>query len=276
VIQFEKPKSIKEISDMDSSLETKVVIVTGCASGIGLATARKLLDLGAVVHGIDRAEKLLKAIESDVFIFHGGVDVSSRSAVTEVYQKIRERNENVYGLVNCAGIAPYSGTYLETDEDYLTTVAVNQHGTWFMSTEFLRHIEEHTPKEGDRPKPSTSHALVNIGSSASLQGYSALTAYVTSKHAILGMTRSWAIDYAQFGVRINVVAPGGVDTPLARAQEQHSGPRSGNTERGMNPVPMARMADPSELANAIVFLLSDQASYITGQVIPVNGGYPTY
>jgi NAD(P)-dependent dehydrogenase (short-subunit alcohol dehydrogenase family) len=266
----------EQSQNMDCSIHKKVIIVTGSASGIGLATVSKLLDLGAVVHGIDRAEKVLKGIESDNFTFHGGVDISCRATVTEVYRKIREKNEDIYGLVNCAGIAPYSGTYLETDEDYLATIGVNQHGTWFMGTEFLRHIEKHTPKEGNTPKPSTSHALVNIGSSASLQGYSALTAYVTSKHAVLGMTRSWAIDYAQFGVRVNVVAPGGVDTPLARAQEHHSGPRSGNTERGMNPVPMARMADPSELANAIVFLLSDQASYITGQVIPVNGGYPTY
>lgn len=261
---------------MAAFFESKVIILTGAASGIGLATAQKLLNLGAVVHGIDRAVKVLADIKSAGFTFHGGVDISSRLAVNEVFQKIRENEENIYGLVNCAGIAPNSGAYLETDEDYLTTVGVNQHGTWYMGTEFLRYIETRTPKPESTLASEGQYAMVNIGSSASLQGYSALSAYVTSKHAVLGMSRSWAMDYAQFGVRINVVAPGGVDTPLARAQDNVKGPRGNNTERGMAPVPLARMADPSELANAIIFLLSDQASYITGQVLPVNGGYPTY
>ncbi|RVX74093.1 hypothetical protein B0A52_01925 [Exophiala mesophila] len=261
---------------MAAFFEAKVIILTGAASGIGLATAQRLLELGAIVHGIDRAAKVLADVKSPAFTFHGNVDISSRSAVKEVFQKIKEKEGNIYGLVNCAGIAPNSGAYLETDEDYLATVSVNQHGTWYMGSEFLRYIEARTPLSAGARAPEGQYAVVNIGSSASLQGYSALSAYVTSKHAVLGMSRSWAIDYAQFGVRINVVAPGGVDTPLARAQDNVNGPRANNTERGMAPVPMARMAESTELANAIIFLLSDKASYITGQVLSVNGGYPNY
>ncbi|KEF52202.1 uncharacterized protein A1O9_11829 [Exophiala aquamarina CBS 119918] len=201
---------------MSSLFDKKVVVVTGAASGIGLATVPKLLDLGATVHGVDRASKLVAALKGDHnFTFHGGVDISSRAVAKGVFQNIRQTEDKMYGLVNSAGIAPYSKAYLETDEDYLATIGVNQHGTWYMGTEFLRYIEAKTPLSANGRAPEGQYAIVNIGSSASLQGYSALSAYVTSKHAVLGMSRSWAIDYAIFGVRINVVAPGGVDTPLA-------------------------------------------------------------
>jgi NAD(P)-dependent dehydrogenase (short-subunit alcohol dehydrogenase family) len=265
-----------------ASLKDKVIIVSGGASGIGLATVLKLAQLGARVHAIDLAVKAAADLPSKNVTFHGSVDVSSRASVSEVFGTIRakEGKGSFYGLVNCAGIAPYSGGYLQTDEEYLATVAVNQHGTYFMTTELLRDFEADeangtvSDEPGPGPVPEGKGAIVNIGSSASIRGYSTMGAYCASKHAVLGLTRSWAMDYARFGVRINCVAPGGVDTPLARAQWYHEGPRAKHADDGMAPIPLARMGRPDELAETIAFLLSDASSYITGQVIPVNGGYP--
>lgn len=272
-----------------TSLAERVIIVTGGASGIGLGTVIKLAELGAKVHAVDQVPKISSSeapwMNKNV-TFHGSVDVSQREVVNGVFNEIVQiESSGVYGLVNCAGVAPYSGGYLQTDEEYLSTVAVNQNGTYFMTTELLRYIEKQHEKHstnangattngGIHAVPEGRYAIVNIGSSASVRGYSTMGAYCASKHAVLGLTRSWAMDYAQFGARINCVAPGGVDTPLARAQWKHQGPRKEHADDGMAPIPLKRMGRPSELADAIAFLLSDASSYITGQVVPVNGGYP--
>jgi NAD(P)-dependent dehydrogenase (short-subunit alcohol dehydrogenase family) len=137
-------------------------------------------------------------------------------------------------------------------------------------------INKESPNEGRTGiAPSQTRAsIVNIGSSASLCAWPTLTAYTASKHAVLGLTRSWSMDWAHKGVRVNLVAPGGTDTPLARAQLADTEGRGQALTEGLVMIPLGRLGLPEEQADACVFLLDDGSSYITGQVIPVNGGFP--
>lgn len=272
---------------MATSLANKAYVVTGAASGIGLATVRKLLARSATIHMLDSAKSFPELInatgngkndEYKVFQYPS-VDVSSRASVSQAFKNILSRTPQIDGLVNSAGICPSSGGVLENDETFDRTIDVNLKGTWNVGTELLRNILESRSRSSIKAawewKAGNGGAcsVVNIGSSASYYGFSTLGAYVASKHAVLGLTRSWALDFAPHGVRVNLVAPGGVRTPLSQAQFDDA--ERGDMSREVFPlIPLKRFAEPEELADAIVFLLSDQSSYVTGQVLKVNGGWP--
>ncbi|KAH0847593.1 hypothetical protein Z517_01875 [Fonsecaea pedrosoi CBS 271.37] len=273
-----------------TSLANRAYIVTGAASGIGLATVHKLLARSATVHLLDRAASFPESIDatakrntaSGAKVFsYPSVDVSSRPSVSQTFQTILSRTPQIDGLVNSAGICPSSGGILENDETFHKTIDVNLTGTWNVGTELLRYILAKKPKNGEKsaypwkwvPGHSGACSVVNIGSSASYYGFQTLGAYVASKHAVLGLTRTWALDFAPHGVRVNLVAPGGVRTPLSQAQFDDA--ERGDMSREVYPlIPLKRFGEPEELADAIVFLLSDQSSYITGQILKVNGGWP--
>ncbi|KAF3384452.1 3-oxoacyl-[acyl-carrier-protein] reductase FabG [Penicillium rolfsii] len=245
-----------------------VYVVTGGSSGIGRAIVTKLLDLSAVVHAIDIQEKMDPMPSSTppgTFYFYPGVDVSSREKVSEAFKLITERSPKIDGLVNSAGIAPIGPDLIESDECFQRIMSVNVGGVWNAGTECLQRLVE--TSSGTESSPvERIFSMVNIGASASLQGFSRVAVYSASKHAILGLTRSWAKDFASRGARINCVAPGFTDTPLLKA--------GADDLAGMfDQVPMKRWASPSEIADVAVYLLSDASSYITGQVIPVNGGW---
>ncbi|TPX08501.1 uncharacterized protein E0L32_009988 [Thyridium curvatum] len=269
------------------SLARKVFIVTGGASGIGLATVRKLIANQAVVHIVDRVAtppEEVKGLTNEHVHFHGGIDISSRQQVTELYDQITSLSKQVDGLVNSAGICPTGNGYFEPDDVFQKILTVNVVGAWNMTTALLKMIHEETPNHGPPtagPPPEGRASIVNIGSSASLTPFPMLTGYIASKHALLGLTRSWALDWIHVGVRTNLVAPGGTDTPMARAQwidsaRQGAGTKLGGSDIPNRQKPMGRSATAEEQADSVIFLLSDNSSYINGQVIPVNGGYPNH
>ncbi|KAJ9640796.1 hypothetical protein H2204_003085 [Knufia peltigerae] len=265
---------------MAATTISKSFVVTGGASGIGLATAVKLLRSGATVHVVDRASSLPPQLEGGnkkSMFYYGSVDVASRTSVRDTFSKIFSRSPDIYGLVNSAGIVGSSGVRIESDEAFERTMAVNVQGTWNCATEFLRHVETNTTPQS--PIKEGRASIVNIGSSATLKGFPTLAAYCASKHAVLGLTRTWAEDFAPLGVRVNLIAPGGIDTPLTRsvlARAAAVAPDGGKQleAHAAAMVPLKREGRPEEIAEAIVFLLQDTASFITGQVLPVNGGYP--
>lgn len=256
----------------------KTYIVTGAGSGIGLETVRKLVDASAVVHAVDKISVPPPDYSnwSSQAYFHGSVDVSSRDDVTKLYERILARSPRIDGLVNSAGVCPGGDGYLQTDETFDLTMSVNVKGTWNITTAFLRILNEESPNTGrDGSSPGGTRAsIVNLGSSASLCAWPTLTAYTASKHAVLGLTRSWSHDWAHKGVRVNLVAPGGTDTPLAREQLSDEVGRGEALTAGLALIPLGRMGRPEEQADVILFLLGEKSSYITGQVLPVNGGYP--
>ena len=155
-------------------------------------------------------------------------------------------------------------------------MAVNVIGTWNITTAFLEMVNKESPDVGrsGTPPSGARASIVNIGSSASLCAWPTPTAYTASKHAVLGLTRSWSLDWAHKGIRVNLVAPGGTDTPLARAQLSDPEGRGEALTAGLAMIPLGRLGRPEEQADTIMFLLGDGSSYITGQVIPVNGGFP--
>lgn len=253
---------------MPNSVSGKAYVVTGGFSGIGLATVDKLLSESAIVHAVDLSKTPPLQLTSNKSVYtYPAVDVSSREQVTALFKSILKATPEIYGLVNCAGICPVSASVIESDETFKHVLNVNVIGTWNTCTEFFQQVLQR--QQENLPKLNTS--VVNIGSTASLKGFPTFTAYVASKHAVLGMTRSWALDFVDAGVRVNAVAPGLTKTPMVAAQLEDTGVR-GEAFRSKPVNPQNRYGEPEEQAEAILFLLSDAASFITGQALPVNGG----
>jgi NAD(P)-dependent dehydrogenase (short-subunit alcohol dehydrogenase family) len=267
----------------------------GACSGIGLALTRTLAALGAVVYGADIASTAPQDIR-----IHERVhltlqcNVSDRQACKAFLDSIVGRLD---GVVNCAGIAGWEGR-IGTDELYQETMAVNVTGTWNMATEALQRMSDQEKLEVPGVVPGSVRSIgqgsiVNVGSGASLRGVAGLAAYTASKHAVLGLTRSWARDFPK--LRVNLVAPGqhepfqhrairylltlnlgATDTPLVAASAVGApvdDPKITFGKAQVAAIPKGRMAYATDIADAIVFLLSDWSSFVTGQCLPVNGGH---
>jgi NAD(P)-dependent dehydrogenase (short-subunit alcohol dehydrogenase family) len=184
---------------MDPRLfSSKVYVVTGGANGIGLATTKQLLRYGAYVYILDINEGQSNEL---VTIYHDHVtyiynDVRDRKNCHEVVQSIIARHGCIDGLVNNAAVCLLEGE-LPSDELFASVVDINIRGVWNMGVEVLEHMK----KQG-------RGNVVNIGSVSSLCGVARIPVYTMSKHAVLGLTRTWALDFAKYGIRVNCVAPG--------------------------------------------------------------------
>lgn len=246
------------------SLSGQAFVVTGGASGIGRATVQKLLQLSAIVHVLDKSTAFTESAHNGQLFSYPGVDVSSRQDMTRIFDNISEQSHSLRGLVNCAGILTQSPTSAEGDESIRQLWNVNVFGTWIAATEFHRCLQK-TPERGSTGAPGSSVSIVNVGSMASLKGMVGLSGYVASKHGVLGLSRSMAQEWGPEGIRVNCVAPGGVKTPMTQGFDgQDSGPfRSAYKQ----------VAEPEEIADTILYLLSDKSSNISGQVIESNGGW---
>lgn len=241
-------------------------IVTGGASGIGLATVKKLLHLGATVHVVDVSNQRLELSTSPGTLWvYPGVDVSSRDAMSKTFKEIGERSPVLRGMVNCAGIVKPTPTLggSESDQAFKAVLDVNLMGTWNSSTEFISLVAPSSTTDTQ----NIWRSVVNVGSLAAFKGIQHMSAYVASKHAILGLTRTWAQEWAPHRVRVNAVAPGLIKTPLVGngAHLPEGGPLASVS---------GRLGEPEEVADSIMFLLSDAASYVNGQMVEVSGGLP--
>jgi NAD(P)-dependent dehydrogenase (short-subunit alcohol dehydrogenase family) len=268
-------------ASLSMSLANRAYVVTGGFSGIGLATVHRLIQRAATVHVLDRASSAPSSLADNKAQIHvyPSTGVSSRESVHSTFEKILSRTPKIHGIVNSAGICPSSGGVLENDETFHATIDVNLTGTWNVATEYLRRVQSNSltsePEKAHvwQPGQSGNCSIVNIGSSASYYDFGTLGAYTASKHAVLGLTRTWALDFAPLGIRVNLVAPGGTSTPLSK--QQFDDAERGDMSRDVfRLIPLKRFAEQEEIADAITFLLSDQSSYITGQILPVNGGWP--
>ncbi|KAI3394414.1 hypothetical protein diail_2826 [Diaporthe ilicicola] len=252
------------------------IAVTGGCSGIGLALVKTLLELGATVFVADIATKAPDDLTNrDNVHFTLGCNITLRDACQDFVDSIPGRLD---GLVNSAGISTWEGK-IATDELYQRTMDVNVTGTWNMGTAALARMQT----QEDIKVPGIVHgsvrnigagAIVNVGSGASLRGVAGLASYSASKHAVLGLTRSWARDFP--ALRVNLVAPGATETPLVEASmagAPRNDPSIAFGSAQVSSIPKGRMAYATDVADAIVFLLSDWSSFITGQCLPVNGGH---
>ncbi|OGE54877.1 hypothetical protein PENARI_c005G02786 [Penicillium arizonense] len=257
---------------MDPSLfSSKVYLVTGGNRGIGFAITSQLLDYDAFVYVVDIGQEpspALQAIANERLYYHSG-DVRDRIECQALLQKIVGTHSRLDGLVNNAAICPLEGASPD-DSMFDEVIDVNLNGVWNYGTAAIHQMKTQ----------SSGGSIVNIGSTSSLVGVGRLPAYTASKHAVLGLTRSWAIEFAGQGIRVNCVAPGGTDTAMARTPLRTvMGPRFGMEksedellEMVAKSIPVGRIGKPEEIANTVCFLLSELASYVTGQIVHTAGG----
>ncbi|KAF2218994.1 putative short chain alcohol dehydrogenase [Elsinoe ampelina] len=251
------------------SLNNKVFVVTGAASGIGRALVVKLLDQSATVHSIDLSEIPPLDDHPGKHVSHSKVDVSSRSAVAAVFKAVAEQQRDIWldGLVNCAGLLRDGACTTDSkgDENFAACWQVNVMGVWNMITEYHAYLLALRAKDAARYGKTTT-SIVNIGSMASVRGIPYMTAYVASKHAVHGITRALAQELGPAGFRVNTIGPGQVNTPMIanRYQAPVDGKYTGAYKT---------MSEPEEIADTAIFLLGPGSSSIAGQIIEVNGGW---
>lgn len=226
----------------------KTAIVTGGGTGIGLATAARLAQDGyrVIAAGLDREEALPAGVE---FL---AVDVTRPADIATL---IAAAGERVDALVNCAGIIRHEREW--EPDDFRLVMEVNVTASLSIATAALPALE------------AAGGAVVNIASMWSYFGSAGAPAYATSKGAIVALTRSMAVAWGKKGVRVNAVAPGWVETRLSSKamNDPERAPRIGAR------IPLGRWAQPAEVANVIRFLVSPEAGYVHGVVLPVDGGY---
>jgi NAD(P)-dependent dehydrogenase (short-subunit alcohol dehydrogenase family) len=250
-------------------LKDKSCYVTGAASGIGEAVTQRFLEEGARVALVDRDGERLARVGDEFRRTYGDsawpvhLDVQDEAGVARSISELLERWGELHVAVNCAGILGPVGKLHETDTAaYRELISNNLDGIFHC----MKHELAAMLKSG-------GGSLVNIASAAGLVGFPSAAAYTAAKHGVVGLTRTTAIDYAGDRIRVNAIAPGGVDTPLIRATTC-STPEGQQMIEAMHP--MKRLASPREIANAALFLASDEASFITGAVYAVDGGWTTW
>jgi len=236
----------------------KTALVTGAARGIGLATSKLFAEQGYQVAMVDRDKEALFAEEKNV---PGGraflADISDEIAVSRMMADVLKWSGRLDVLVNNAGVADF-GPIEETNfERWRTVFATNLDGTFLCSQAATPHLKERG-----------GGAIVNIASISGIRASTLRVAYGTSKAAIIHLTQQQAIELGEFGIRANCVAPGPVQTKLAMAVHSQD-----IIEAYHDAIPLNRYGREDEIASAIVYLVSDAASYITGQTLSVDGGF---
>ncbi|MEV8593815.1 2,3-dihydro-2,3-dihydroxybenzoate dehydrogenase [Streptomyces sp. NPDC052012] len=251
-------------------MDGKVALVTGAAGGIGEAVARALGERGAVVAAVDRdADRLWRVVDK---LRADGLeaqalpaDITSGTDVEAVVEEAETRLGPLEYLVNGAGVLRLGHVRNLTDEDWTTTFAVNATGVFLMSRAVV-----------NRMLPRRRGAIVTVASNAAATPRVQMAAYAASKAAATMFTKSLGLEVARDGIRCNVVAPGSTITPMLTSMwHDESGPRhtvEGRLDAFRVGIPLGKLARPSDIAGAVAFLLSDEASHITLHALTVDGG----
>ena len=240
----------------------KVAIITGSGDGIGAATAMRFAQEGAAVIVADKDEANAHAVCARISAAGGKAaacrtDVRSLSDIEAMIAFTADRFGPANFLVNNAGVGAQK-EFLDTPLEMLDTMfEVNLKGTFMCAQAAAREMV----KLG-------GGAIVNVSSHSGLLGSNGRAAYAASKGGVIAMTRVMAIDLAQFGIRVNAIAPGPIDTPRIRVQHNEE-----RHQAWLCAVPLARIGAPEEVASVAAFLASDDASYVTGQSLAVDGGF---
>ena len=239
----------------------KVVIITGASTGIGAATASKLLSFGAKVYNFDIIEKKNENVS---FI---KCDVSDYNSVKSAVAKVVEVEKRVDLLFANAGIHLFANIEETSIEEFEKVLDVNIKGVYYILKEVIPIMKEQN--EGK---------ILLMGSDQSFVGKGRSSVYGLTKGAIAQLTKSTAIDYAPYNIKVNCICPGTIDTPLLdKAVDRFKSLTGMQNDEVMKLLeeaqPIQRIAKPEEIANMACYLLSDENSFMTGSLVPVDGGY---
>ncbi|AXH60944.1 SDR family NAD(P)-dependent oxidoreductase [Providencia huaxiensis] len=241
----------------------RVALVTGASTGVGFTIAQKLYSLGAITVITGRNEVALQQAAKEIDptgqrVYAIKMDVANAQDFKTTVEKIEQQYGVLHYLVNNAGITGPHGVNIEDypleawHEVIETDITGTFHGMKYSIPAILR---------------SGGGAIVNLSACNGVTGIAGIAPYTAAKHAVLGLTRSAALENAQKGIRINAVGPGYVETPNISVLPQETQQWMASTH------PMGRMATRQEIANVVAFLLSEESSFITGAFIPIDGGY---
>lgn len=237
-------------------LNDKHILITGASSGIGFETAIQCANQGAFVYlagrNQDRLAELQKLIKNALLLPY---DVCDEQQVKQAFAQIKQTGKPFHGLVNCAGVMLDAGFAMTRISDLQQQLNVNTVSAYLHSQLASRLMTR--GREG---------SIVNLCSIVGEQGSAGQTAYATSKSALSGLTRSLSKELGKLNVRVNGVAPGFIDTPMTNGYEDAA------KQNIIDKTALGRMGTPSDVAQLICFLLSEQSNFITGQIIGVDGG----
>jgi 3-oxoacyl-[acyl-carrier protein] reductase len=241
----------------------RVAVVTGAGRGLGAAIAEELAARGAVVVVADVDRDLAEATAARLPDASAVVaDVTDPLAVNALFDEVARANGRVDVLVNNAGVGAVAPSEQLAPEVWSRTLAVNLTGTFLCAQAAARHM-----------LPAGRGVIVNIASLFGATGMPMRAAYAASKHAVVGLTKVLATEWAGRGIRVVAVEPAYVRTALDDADQVAGGYTTADIERR---TPMGRYAEPAEIARVVAFLASDDASYVTGSEIAVDGGWLAY
>jgi len=248
----------------DRILEGKRALITGGTSGIGAATAELFVQHGARVAIVGRDHQRGQALQRSLNVDFVACDVTQAAAVSAMVQQLVQRLGSIDVLFNNAGIINFGSVVDAEIDEWDALMATNVRGVFLVSRAVLPHMI--AARRG---------SIVNMGSNLGLVGTRGAAAYAASKGAIVQLTRAMALDHAGDGIRVNCVCPGTIETPLVARQ------RLGRTEeqerqaveRIKQRFPLGRIGEPREVASVVAFLASDLASFVTGAMYSIDGGY---
>ena len=245
-------------------LQGKTILVTGASSGIGAEAMRLFAAEGATVIGTARRQDAGEKVVQDI-IADGGkadfiaADLSDETDIEELFSTLRTKYSSLHGALNNASMeqaeSPLHTTGIKAFDDIMN---LNVRSVWLC----MRHELQIMLEQGQG-------SIVNVGSIAGVRGFPGLSVYTASKHAVIGMTKSAALDVASHGIRVNCTNPGTTRTAMF---DRQMATRPGGEDITVSRIPMGRVSHPAEQAQAALWLLSDRSSFVTGQVLSVDGG----
>ena len=240
-----------------SSTEEKLAIVTGAARGIGLATAKLFNEKGFKVAIVDKDKNeitKLSLLNNDIRTFC--YDISNHDSIDKMFNSILKWHNRIDVLINNAGVADFGKIEVTDLNRWNDVMRTNLDGAFMCSQKSISHLKK------------TRGCIINIASISGLRASTLRVAYGTSKAAIIQLTKQQAAELGEYGIRVNCVAPGPVKTKLAMAVHTQD-----IIDAYHDAIPLNRYGTEIEIANAIYFLASEKASYVTGQILAVDGGF---
>ncbi|MER6465035.1 SDR family NAD(P)-dependent oxidoreductase [Streptomyces sp. NPDC001288] len=246
-------------------VEGKVAVVTGGVGGIGREICRLLLAEGASVTAVDIADggENDRGHGTDFLRHHVRLDITDGRAVASGFNEIAREFGSIDILVNSAGITgPVKPSHEITEDEFDNLFAVNVKGVWLCTKNAVPHMLR-----------SGGGSIVNISSVNGLVGGSRIPLYHATKGAVRLMSKADAVTYAKHGIRVNSVHPGSIDTPMSRSLSDTLGDTADSSQRWLDATPVGHRGSPGDVANGVLYLASDEARYVTGTELVIDGGY---